>query len=154
MCRSFLHKDSPSELYGSEVFGCKTLWELLQRCMTNWGEKQFLGTRNAAVEGRPYEWSTFNQVYGNVIPLARGIEHLGLIKKDHVDGIDFKFLGIFGKNSENWHTLNLACLRTSITIVPFFESLGSAALAFVINQSLLTSMAIDGDQLPKLIALK
>jgi long-chain acyl-CoA synthetase len=77
-----------------------------------------------------------------------------LIKKDHVDGIDFKFIGIFGKNSEKWHTLDLACIRTSITIVPFFESLGIDALSFVINQSLLTTMFIDGAQLEKLLTLK
>jgi long-chain acyl-CoA synthetase len=122
--------------------------------MSKWAGNKFVGTRNAAEEGRPYEWKTFQQVYDNVIPLAKGIEHLGLIKKDHVDGIDFKFLGIFGKNSENWHTLDLACLSDSITIVPFFESLGSDALAFVINQCLLSSMVIDGAQLGKLIGLK
>jgi long-subunit acyl-CoA synthetase (AMP-forming) len=65
--------------------------------------------------------------------LARGINHLGLSSSNHDDGIDFNFLGIFGKNSEQWATIDLACLRSAITIIPFFDSLGQDALSFVIN---------------------
>jgi long-subunit acyl-CoA synthetase (AMP-forming) len=49
------------------------------------------------------------------------------------DGKMWNFLGIFAKNREEWAVVDLACMRSSITIVPFFDSLGSSALSFVIN---------------------
>jgi long-subunit acyl-CoA synthetase (AMP-forming) len=42
-------------------------------------------------------------------------------------------MGIYSKNREEWAIVDLACIRSSVTVVPFFESLGSEALAYVIN---------------------
>jgi len=64
---------------------------------------------------------------------ARGAEHLGLNPVIRAEDQDYKFMGIFGKNREEWIVVDLACMRNSVTIVPFFDSLGSDALAFVIN---------------------
>jgi long-chain acyl-CoA synthetase len=52
-------------------------------------------------------------------------------------------MGIFGKNREEWTVVDLACMRNSVTIVPFFDSLGADALVFVINQTELTTMCIE-----------
>jgi long-chain acyl-CoA synthetase len=64
---------------------------------------------------------------------AKGAEKLGLSPAIHAEGKDWRFLGIFAKNKEEWAVIDLACMRNSITIVPFFDSLGADALAFVIN---------------------
>jgi long-chain acyl-CoA synthetase len=63
-------------------------------------------------------------------------------------------MGIFGKNREEWVVINLASMRNSVTIVPFFDSLGSDALSFVINQTELTTMCIENNQFDLLIKLK
>lgn len=70
------------------------------------------------------------------------------------EGRTYRFLGIFGKNREEWIVADLACMRNSVTIVPFFDSLGPEALAFVINQSELTTMCIEKNQIDHLIKLK
>lgn len=44
-----------------------------------------------------------------------------------------QFVGIYGKNREEWAILDIALMRSSVTIVPFFDSLGPAALTFVIQ---------------------
>lgn len=62
-------------------------------------------------------------------------------------------MGIFGKNREEWVVIDLACMRNSVTIVPFFDSLGSDALAFVINQTELTTMCIENNQFDLLMKL-
>lgn len=62
-------------------------------------------------------------------------------------------MGIFGKNREEWVVINLACLRNSVTIVPFFDSLGHDALKFVINQTELTTMCIENNQFDLLMKL-
>ena len=41
------------------------------------------------------------------------------------EGEIFRFMGIIAKNREEWAISALACMRSSITIVPFFESLGA-----------------------------
>ena len=42
-------------------------------------------------------------------------------------------MGIFAKNREEWAVVDLACMRSAITIIPFFDSLGPQALSFVVN---------------------
>lgn len=65
--------------------------------------------------------------------LIIGAEYLGLSPVTPAESTDYKFMGIFGKNREEWVVIDLACLRNSVTIVPFFDSLGHDALRFVIN---------------------
>jgi long-chain acyl-CoA synthetase len=72
----------------------------------------------------------------------------------HADGRDWKFLGIFGKNKEEWAVIDLACMRNSVTIVPFFDSLGPEALSFVINQTELTTMVVEKNNFELLVKLK
>lgn len=42
-------------------------------------------------------------------------------------------MGIFSKNREEWAIAALACLRSSITIVPIYDSLGPSAVKFMIE---------------------
>ena len=70
------------------------------------------------------------------------------------EGTSWRFLGIFSKNREEWAITDLACMRNSVTIVPFFDSLGPDALAFVINQTELTTMCIEKNQFEQLLKLK
>jgi long-subunit acyl-CoA synthetase (AMP-forming) len=71
--------------------------------------------------------------YSQVTHLLIGLKHLGLCEPQEVDATLFKFLGILSKNREEWAMADLACLRSAITIVPFYESLGADAIAFIMN---------------------
>lgn len=62
-----------------------------------------------------------------------GLELSGFCPRHVVDEHEFAFLGIYSKNREEWAMADLACIRSDVTIVPIFESLGSDALAFVLN---------------------
>jgi hypothetical protein len=62
-----------------------------------------------------------------------GAQFLNLNPELDAEDKKWKFMGIFGKNREEWTVVDLASMRSSTTIVPFFDSLGSDALAFVIN---------------------
>ena len=53
-----------------------------------------------------------------------GLEKLRLCPEKKVGEDKFRFMGIIAKNREEWAITALACIRSSITIVPFFESLG------------------------------
>ena len=63
-------------------------------------------------------------------------------------------MGIYAKNREEWAVIDLACIKDSITIVPFFDSLGPEALAFVVNQTEVTSMVVEANNFDALVKLK
>lgn len=71
-----------------------------------------------------------------------------------VDDMDFGFLGIYSKNREEWAIADLACMGSSVSIVPTYESLGADALAFVINQTELSTMCIELKSFDLMIKLK
>jgi long-chain acyl-CoA synthetase len=83
-----------------------------------------------------------------------GLYHLGFCPEQNVDSVKYRFLGIIGKNREEWAIADFACMRSSITIVPFFESLGADAIAFVLNQTELTTICCEKKSLGQLIKLK
>lgn len=72
----------------------------------------------------------------------------------HSEGKDWNFLGIFAKNREEWAVADLACVRSSVTIIPFFDSLGPSALSFVIKQTELQTMCVDASGFDNLIKVK
>lgn len=89
-------------------------------------------------------WKTYKEVYDIQEQFAKGkhicvmIRHIGiayykLSNIQHVEGKQWRFMGVYSKNREEWAVVDLACLRSDITIVPFFESLGPEALKFVLN---------------------
>ena len=63
-------------------------------------------------------------------------------------------MGIFAKNREEWAMVDLACMISALTIVPFYDSLGMEALALVINLTELTTMCIERINLELLCKLK
>ena len=64
---------------------------------------------------------------------ARGAHHLNLSPGIEAENQLWNFMGVFSKNREEWAVVDLACIRSSITVVPFFDSLGIDALTFVIS---------------------
>ena len=42
-------------------------------------------------------------------------------------------MGVYSKNREEWAIVDIACMRSSVTLIPFYESLGPSAVGFVVN---------------------
>ena len=83
-----------------------------------------------------------------------GLYHLGFCPVQVADGVNYRFLGIIGKNREEWAIADLGCMRSAITIVPFFESLGADAIAFVLNQTDLSTICCEKKSFSTLLKLK
>lgn len=79
---------------------------------------------------------------------------MGLCPEQQAEGLQYQFMGVFAKNREEWAVVDLACMRSSVTIVPFFDSLGPEALGFVINQTELTTMCVEESSVDNLIKIK
>jgi len=45
------------------------------------------------------------------------------------------FVGIYGRNCVQWFTTALGCVSQSMVIVPLYDTLGSDAASFIINQT-------------------
>ena len=45
----------------------------------------------------------------------------------------FKFMGIYAKNREEWILTDLANVKNSVTTIAFYDTLGPAAVEFVIK---------------------
>jgi len=79
---------------------------------------------------------------------------LGLCPEHTVDGKNFRFLGIISKNREEWAVSALASLRSSVTIVPFYDSLGADVIAFVLNQTELSTFCLETKSYDTIVKLK
>ena len=67
---------------------------------------------------------------------------------------EWRFLGIFAKNREEWMIASYGAMSQGITIVPPFESLGPDAIAFILNQTDLYTICIDKKHLKTMMTLK
>jgi len=56
----------------------------------------------------------------------------------------WKFMGIYSKNREEWAITALANMKNSVITVAFYDTLGPAAVEFVIKQTELTSISCAG----------
>jgi len=70
-----------------------------------------------------------------------------------VEGAKYRFLGIIAKNREEWGISDLACMGATITMIPCFESLGPDAIAYVLNQTELSTVFVEKKSLDTLIKL-
>jgi len=131
-----------------------------------------LGTRNVVREdgSKDYSWRSWREVYDMQNAFARGMSlfvkfyitktlllglfSLGFSPEVIADGVKYRFLGIIGKNREEWAVADFACMRSNVTIVPFFESLGAEAIAFVLNQTELSTICCEKKSFATLLKLK
>ena len=83
----------------------------------------------------------------------KGVSALNLSPNIQGEGINWNFMGIFSRNREEWAIIDFACLRSDITIVPFYDSLGKEALALVLNSTEVTTMCIEKGSYETLVKL-
>ena len=113
-----------------------------------------LGTRDDSQPGRPYVWKSYSEVNEIATHYTRGCMKLGMLPEIKGDGRTFRFMGIYAKNREEWIITDIANMKNAVTTVAFYDTLGPAAVEFVINQTELTSISCSGNYVPGLIKLK
>eukprot|EP00347_Sterkiella_histriomuscorum_P022663 403337627 len=151
------NKDNPDKVLGPDYHGMQTILDLFNYALKKFPNHKFLGTRNQDKQGAPYEWKTYREIYEETEYLARGLRLMNLdaeivhvndqTKKEEL----WRFMGIYVKNREEWAVMDLACMRSCITIVPFFENLGDTGLEYIINQTQLHTMTVETKGAQKLL---
>uniref|UniRef100_A0A674CGP0 Long-chain-fatty-acid--CoA ligase n=1 Tax=Salmo trutta TaxID=8032 RepID=A0A674CGP0_SALTR len=103
----------------------KTMYEFFLRGARVSNNGPCLGARQPS---QPYEWLSYSEV-------AEKAENLGsaLLHRGHTQTKD-QFIGIFAQNRPEWTIAELACYTFSLVAVPLYDTLGTEAIAYVIDK--------------------
>uniref|UniRef100_A0A7N6AR37 Arachidonate--CoA ligase n=1 Tax=Anabas testudineus TaxID=64144 RepID=A0A7N6AR37_ANATE len=158
--RSILNdSDDHMTHYYSDV---RTLYEMFQRGLRVSNNGPCLGSRKP---NQPYEWQSYREVADRAENIGSALLHRG-----HSHTGD-KFIGIFSQNrpevkihglcpnsfkssvlcsfSEmtmiylNWTIAELACYTYSMVVVPLYDTLGTEAIAYVIDKAAISTVICD-----------
>ena len=137
--------------------GAKTIIEALEKNVQRIPNNPLMGTKVATGnKDTPweYKWLTIKEVAETARKLAIGLATEGLIPDIDNEGKTWRFLGIQSKNRKEWFLLHLANMYSKTTTVALYDTLGQAAMKYVINQTELTTVACTPDLIPQLCKLK
>uniref|UniRef100_A0A8C7WEQ8 Long-chain-fatty-acid--CoA ligase n=1 Tax=Oncorhynchus mykiss TaxID=8022 RepID=A0A8C7WEQ8_ONCMY len=103
----------------------KTMYEFFLRGARVSNNGPCLGARQPS---QSYEWLSYSEV-------AEKAENLGsaLLHRGHTKTKD-QFIGIFAQNRPEWTIAELACYTFSLVAVPLYDTLGTEAIAYVIDK--------------------
>nr|AND95616.1 Long-chain acyl-CoA synthetase [Chromera velia] len=138
----------------------KTSWEWFAAARARNGSMHFTGTRTKNEDGSlgDFAWRTYDEVGKDADSFAAGLVSLeacpSLSFEDEKRASEFSFLGIFSRNREEWMIAALAGYRQAFTLVPLYETLGPETVRFVINQTKLKTVCVEGNSLNALVAAK
>jgi long-subunit acyl-CoA synthetase (AMP-forming) len=110
------------ELISEPFSGMNTIWKAFEFSVKQHPERNFLGTRKVLSKDKfgEYEFKTYQQIDSDVRNFGAGLVTLGLTPEiqSERDGM-FRFLGIYGKNREEWIVSDLAAhmLLLSMTLL-------------------------------------
>ncbi|TYZ56853.1 hypothetical protein PybrP1_006174, partial [[Pythium] brassicae (nom. inval.)] len=73
-------------------------------------------------------WVTYGEFLADVEAISSGMKHaLGLSRSAVV--------GVFAKNRYEWCAVEHSCNRMAFTLAPLYDTLGPAAVPFIINHT-------------------
>nr|VZI06618.1 unnamed protein product [Spirometra erinaceieuropaei] len=101
-----------------------TVHEMLMEAVRLSADKHFLGSHSSPSE--PYSWLTFRGVYERVCEFASGLLGVCSVKTDGTS-----FLGIYGRNAQDWIITELACCSYNFVAVPLYDTLGVESLRHI-----------------------
>ena len=98
-----------------------------------------------------YIFKTYNEIKIEAELLGRGLLELGLCGLEMHEGEEFRFLGLYSKNREEWLTADIASWHISATTVPLYDTLGSESKNFIIEQTQLRTIILSGENIEKIL---
>jgi long-chain acyl-CoA synthetase len=144
--------EDSAELCG-DFKGMVTIPELFKHAHDNFPNNNLFGTRRKDAEGKfqEYQWTNCKTAYERSHNMAKSLHKLEVCPKTHFDEGDFKFMGLYAKNREEWCQSDLACAMSGITVVTLYDTLGKASIEFIVSQTSMASLILSADKI-KLVA--
>ena len=100
-----------------------------------------------------YKWKTYKEVYDDVLALANSIVSQELSTTIEEGEEKHNLIGIFGKNSREWVTTDLACAMSNRASVTLYDTLGPEASVYIINQCELKTIFMTRDKIKEMLEL-
>ena len=149
----YVNPDAKPYLAGSLASGAKNLFENFKSSVQRHGSRPFLGTRVQKQDGSlgDYSWKTYGEVDEIARKLGNGLVSLGLNERDEDNNA---FVGIYSKNREEWIYMDLACIGQSITSVPLYDVQQADTISFIVQQTNMRCIALQGNKLSNLFDIK
>uniref|UniRef100_A0A3B3HIK1 Long-chain-fatty-acid--CoA ligase n=1 Tax=Oryzias latipes TaxID=8090 RepID=A0A3B3HIK1_ORYLA len=112
----------------------KTMYESFLRGIKLSQNGPCLGSRKPK---QPYEWISYGEV-------KKRSENLGsaFLHKGHSKSVD-PHIGIFSQNRPEWTMTELACYTYSLVSVPLYDTLGTEAIAHILDKASISTVVCD-----------
>lgn len=113
----------------------RTTYDCFQRGLRVSNDGPCLGARTGP--SKEYEWLSYRQVYDRAIAFGSGLLDLGLKASND------EFLGFYSMNRIEYVVAEQASIMFSMVSVPLYDTLGTTACSFIINQIGITHVVCD-----------
>eukprot|EP00449_Zooxanthella_nutricula_P019160 CAMPEP_0198540486 /NCGR_PEP_ID=MMETSP1462-20131121/53224_1 /TAXON_ID=1333877 /ORGANISM="Brandtodinium nutriculum, Strain RCC3387" /LENGTH=682 /DNA_ID=CAMNT_0044270595 /DNA_START=54 /DNA_END=2102 /DNA_ORIENTATION=- len=134
-----------------------TSWENFCLAREKFPKEPFLGHRPIKPDGTAgeYVWSTFEDVGKRCEAFGSGLINMNLCPETVDDELLNKgLLGFYSKNRPEWVIAEQGCYSQSIIPVPSYDTLGADSIAYVINQTSMTTMLCSAEVIHNLLECK
>lgn len=134
-----------------------TSWENFGLAREKYPDKPFLGHRPIGPDGTagPYVWKTFKEVGAQAEAIGSGLTFLGLCPPTgDKELLGRGVLGFYSKNRPEWVVAEQGCFSQAIIPVPAYDTLGADSIAYVVNQTEMTTMLCSAEVIGNMIACK
>ncbi|XP_065883666.1 long-chain-fatty-acid--CoA ligase 1-like [Dysidea avara] len=121
----------------------RTLYDGFQRGMRISGDGLCLGKREPP--NGPYKFIKYSEVEDQFTAFGSGLIKLGIKPGQE------SFIGIYTKNCIEWVVTEQACSAYSMIVVPLYDTLGSEAVEYIINQTGIKAAVVATDKMKLLI---
>ncbi|XP_074530513.1 long-chain-fatty-acid--CoA ligase 1-like [Halichoeres trimaculatus] len=112
----------------------KTMYECLLRGARVSNNGPCLGSRKPK---QSYEWMSYREVIERTENLGSAFLHKGHSKTSD------PYIGIFSQNRPEWTISELACYTYSLVSVPLYDTLGTEAIAYIIDKATISTVVCD-----------
>ncbi|XP_020102295.1 long chain acyl-CoA synthetase 1-like [Ananas comosus] len=105
-----------------------TSWDIFSVAAEKYPNNRMLGWREF-VKGKPgcYIWKTYKEVYEEVVQVGSALRQMGAAPGSRI--------GIYGANCPQWIEAMEACNGYSLICVPLYDTLGSGAVDYILDQA-------------------
>lgn len=138
--RSLFAKDG----FPEPAEGLVSCWDVFRLAVEKYPDNPMLGHREI-VDGKAgeYVWQTYKEAYDIVIKLGNAIRSIGIEKGGKC--------GIYGANCSEWIISMEACNAHGLYCVPLYDTLGAAAIEFIICHAEISLAFVEEKKIPELL---
>ncbi|NXW94318.1 ACSL1 ligase, partial [Alopecoenas beccarii] len=136
---SLLNSDELVVYYYDDV---RTVYDVFQRGVQVSNNGPCLGVRKP---NQPYEWISYKEASDRAEYVGSALLHRGF-KPSHT-----QYIGIFSQNRPEWVIIEHACYAFSMVVVPLYDTLGTEAIAYIVNKADLSLVFCDKPDKAKLL---